>query len=41
MKWMDYSGMDVGVHVLYNCLLWGNENNTDSKFDQNKRIKHS
>ena len=41
MKWMDYSGMDVGVHVLYNCLLWGNENNTDSKFEQNKRIKHS
>ena len=37
MKWMDYSGMDVGVHVLCNCLLWGNENNTDNKFEQNKR----
>ena len=38
---MDYSGMDVGVHVLCNCLLRGNENNADSKFEQNKRIKHS
>ena len=41
MKWMDYSGMDVGVHVLCNFLLWGNENNADIKFEQNKRIKHS
>ena len=36
MKWMDYSGKDVGVHVLCNCLLWGNENNADSKFEQTK-----
>ena len=38
MKWMDCSGMDVRVHVLCNCLLRGNENNADSKFEQNKRI---
>ena len=35
---MDCSGMDVRVHVLCNCLLQGNENNADSKFEQNKRI---